>query len=238
MKTISLLPSAGNLPAGSPRSGPGRPPGPPGLPVWSGPDPLQPRLRGQEEGHERCLHSPAGPHRRPEHWEGRLRHPAGRQGREHGGWFCHRELTLTESLPQVSVRSGGHSYTCTNIKEGGLHIDMRNFNKMEMVRTSQSDTGLALKLGPGNIWGDVLDFAPPTRYSYPHGQSYVPFLSSVISILQGSVAVWVLVVTCLAEESTGSAATTSTATERSTCWPWGWFSLPGRLGWWTARPPA
>ena len=71
----------------------------------------------------------------------------------------------------MSVRSGGHSYTCTNIKEGGVHIDMRNFNKMEMVRTSQSDTGLALKLGPGNIWGDVLDFAPPTRYSYPHGHS-------------------------------------------------------------------
>ena len=72
---------------------------------------------------------------------------------------------------KVSVRSGGHSYTCTNIKEGGVHIDMRNFNKLEMVRTSQIDTGLALKLGPGLIWGDVLEFAPPTRYSFPHGQS-------------------------------------------------------------------
>ena len=48
---------------------------------------------------------------------------------------------------------------------------MRNFNKLEMVRTSQIDTGLALKLGPGLIWGDVLEFAPPTRYSFPHGQS-------------------------------------------------------------------
>jgi len=71
---------------------------------------------------------------------------------------------------EVSIRSGGHSYTCTNIKEGGIHIDMRSFTAMEMVRTGQSDTGLALRLGPGNIWGDVLDFAPPTRYSYPHGQ--------------------------------------------------------------------
>ena len=26
---------------------------------------------------------------------------------------------------ELSVRSGGHSYTCTNIKEGGLHMDMR-----------------------------------------------------------------------------------------------------------------
>ena len=66
---------------------------------------------------------------------------------------------------EVSVRSGGHSYTCTNIKQDGLHIDMRNFNKLELVRTSESDTGLALKLGPGRIWGDVLDFAPPERQS-------------------------------------------------------------------------
>ena len=26
---------------------------------------------------------------------------------------------------QFSVRSGGHSYTCTNIRDGGLHIDLR-----------------------------------------------------------------------------------------------------------------
>jgi FAD/FMN-containing dehydrogenase len=86
---------------------------------------------------------------------------------------------------ELSVRSGGHSYTCTNIKEGGLHMDMRleyleleeykswvyrSFNKLEMVDTSLSPTGKALKLGPGRVWGDVLEFAPPTKYSYPHGQ--------------------------------------------------------------------
>ena len=26
---------------------------------------------------------------------------------------------------QFSVRSGGHSYTCTNIRDGGLHVDLR-----------------------------------------------------------------------------------------------------------------
>ena len=26
---------------------------------------------------------------------------------------------------EVSVRSGGHGYTCTNIRDGGLHIDLR-----------------------------------------------------------------------------------------------------------------
>merc|ERR1719320_1507028 len=71
---------------------------------------------------------------------------------------------------ELSIRSGGHSYTCTNIKEGGVHMDMRSFNKMEMVDTTLSPTGKALKLGPGRIWGDVLEFAPPTQYSYPHGQ--------------------------------------------------------------------
>ena len=82
------------------------------------------------------------------------------------------EVARLEGL-EVSVRSGGHSYTCTNIKEGGLHIDMRNFDQLEMVRTAQSDTGLALKLGPGRIWGDVLDFAPPERSEWSPPQSSV-----------------------------------------------------------------
>merc|ERR1712106_612666 len=71
---------------------------------------------------------------------------------------------------ELSVRSGGHSYTCTNIKEGGVHMDMRSFNKLEMVDTALSPTGKALNLGPGRLWGDVLEFAPPETYSYPHGQ--------------------------------------------------------------------
>merc|ERR1712042_287962 len=71
---------------------------------------------------------------------------------------------------ELSIRSGGHSYTCTNIKEGGVHMDMRSFNKMEMIVTSLSPTGKALKLGPGRLWGDVLEYAPPEKYSYPHGQ--------------------------------------------------------------------
>ena len=69
----------------------------------------------------------------------------------------------------VSVRSGGHSYTCTNTKEGGVHIDMREFTTLELVEGATSPSGAALRLGPGRMWGDVLEFAP-TRYSYPHGQ--------------------------------------------------------------------
>jgi len=71
---------------------------------------------------------------------------------------------------ELSIRSGGHSYTCTNIKEGGVHMDMRSFDKLEMESTILSPTGKALRLGPGRQWGDVLDFASPEKYSYPHGQ--------------------------------------------------------------------
>ena len=46
----------------------------------------------------------------------------------------------------------------------------RSFNKLEMVDTALSPTGKALNLGPGRLWGDVLEFAPPETYSYPHGQ--------------------------------------------------------------------
>merc|ERR1719376_1884156 len=66
--------------------------------------------------------------------------------------------------------SGGHSYTCTNIKEGGVHMDMRSFNKMEMVDTPLSPTGKAASLGPGATWGMVQRVIPLTKFSYPHGQ--------------------------------------------------------------------
>ena len=47
---------------------------------------------------------------------------------------------------------------------------MRAFNKIEIEDTSTSPTGKALRLGPGNTWGEVHEFAPPSQYSYPHGQ--------------------------------------------------------------------
>ena len=78
--------------------------------------------------------------------------------------------TARKHSKEVSVRSGGHSYTCTNIKEGGVHIDMREFTTLELEEGASSPSGMALRLGPGRVWGDVLEFAPPSRYSYPHGQ--------------------------------------------------------------------
>lgn len=47
---------------------------------------------------------------------------------------------------------------------------MRQFQTLRMENTRLSPTGKALRLGPGRMWGDVLEFAPPNKYSYPHGQ--------------------------------------------------------------------
>ena len=57
--------------------------------------------------------------------------------------------TAAAASMEISVRSGGHSYTCTNLKEGGVHIDMRAFDRMSLERNSVSPTGVMLRLGPG-----------------------------------------------------------------------------------------
>merc|ERR1712198_44854 len=38
---------------------------------------------------------------------------------------------------EISVRSGGHSYTCTNLKEGGVHVDMRMKSDEVMLVTEE-----------------------------------------------------------------------------------------------------
>ncbi len=42
------------------------------------------------------------------------------------------QVAQSHYLP-VSVRSGGHGYTCNNIKNGSLHFDMRRMNKVQLV---------------------------------------------------------------------------------------------------------
>ena len=50
---------------------------------------------------------------------------ARRNGLKVCGIFCNFFIIICDS--QFSVRSGGHSYTCTNIRDGGLHIDLRRW---------------------------------------------------------------------------------------------------------------
>jgi len=47
---------------------------------------------------------------------------------------------------------------------------MKNFDKIELVDTSRSETGKAAWLGSGATWGNVLKNIDPKQYSYPHGQ--------------------------------------------------------------------
>ena len=70
----------------------------------------------------------------------------------------------------LSVRSGGHSYICANIKNEGIQIDTRGLNKIELTsRYPFLPKGPALLLGPGQTWGRVLKFIPPDRYTLIHG---------------------------------------------------------------------
>ena len=42
----------------------------------------------------------------------------------------------------ISVRSGGHGYTCNSIKNGSLHFDLRRLNKVELVKEPYAKVGL------------------------------------------------------------------------------------------------
>ena len=71
----------------------------------------------------------------------------------------------------ISVRSGGHSYTCTNIKKEGIHLDLRSLNKIQLTdRFPFQPPGPALILGPGSTWDRVLKHIPATKYTMIHGQ--------------------------------------------------------------------
>ena len=61
----------------------------------------------------------------------------------------------------LSIRSGGHSYICASIKNYGIHIDMRMFNKVQMTsRFPFGPPGPALCLGSGQTWARVLEIVP------------------------------------------------------------------------------
>ena len=70
---------------------------------------------------------------------------------------------------EVSVRSGGHSFLCNNIKDGGIHIDMRAMNKVELAGKISEHTHAA-RLGPGSSWERVLKLIPPKKFTMIHGQ--------------------------------------------------------------------
>ena len=73
----------------------------------------------------------------------------------------------------LSVRSGGHSYICANLKSSGIHIDLRSLNKVKpTTRYPFVPSGPALLLGPGQTWDRVLSIVPMDQYTMIHGQCF------------------------------------------------------------------
>ena len=62
----------------------------------------------------------------------------------------------------ISVRSGGHSYTCGSLKPDSLHFDLRLLNEKELIE----ETGDLIRLGPGNTWAQVMEKFPQSEYLY------------------------------------------------------------------------
>ena len=58
------------------------------------------------------------------------------------------------NLP-LSVRGGGHSYTCNSVKNNSVQLDMRDMDSISLAQDSRSPTGLAATLGAGATWGEV-----------------------------------------------------------------------------------
>ena len=55
----------------------------------------------------------------------------------------------------LSVRGGGHSYTCNSVKNNSVQLDMRDMDSISLGQDARSPTGLAATLGAGATWGEV-----------------------------------------------------------------------------------
>ena len=54
----------------------------------------------------------------------------------------------------LSVRGGGHSYTCNSVKNNSVQLDMKT-HSISLGQEASSPTGLAATLGAGATWGEV-----------------------------------------------------------------------------------
>ena len=80
------------------------------------------------------------------------------------------------SIP-VSMRCGGHSYTCNAIKPGSIHLDMRSMNNIEIIdnnidQNPPDEESKLLKTGSGNTFRQLLKYTGFNTYSYVHGECH------------------------------------------------------------------
>ena len=64
-------------------------------------------------------------------------------------------LAAQEAGLALSVRGGGHSYTCNSVKNNSVQLDMRDMDTISLDQDTRSHTGLAATLGAGATWGKV-----------------------------------------------------------------------------------
>ena len=64
-------------------------------------------------------------------------------------------LAAQEAGLALSVRGGGHSYTCNSVKNNSVQLDMRDMDTISLDQVTRSPTGLAATLGAGATWGEV-----------------------------------------------------------------------------------
>ena len=64
-------------------------------------------------------------------------------------------MAAQEAGLALSVRGGGHSYTCNSVKNNSLQLDMRDMDTVTLAQDVRSPTGLAATLGAGATWGEV-----------------------------------------------------------------------------------
>lgn len=76
---------------------------------------------------------------------------------------------------KLSVRSGGHSYTCSSLIPNSIHVDLRDLNSVELIDNEVDDhphpkeTKL-LKFGTGNTFEQLLEVADRKKYTFVHGE--------------------------------------------------------------------
>ena len=77
--------------------------------------------------------------------------------------MVHIALTTYNTSIQISVKGGGHSYTCQAVKDNGILIDMRNFDHIHV-------SGNVVNVGAGLTFKKVFDVLNKNDRTIIHGQ--------------------------------------------------------------------
>ena len=77
----------------------------------------------------------------------------------------------------LSVRSGGHSYTCNSVKKSSIHLDMRSLDSVEIIPNTFDDSPpndelRVAKFGAGNNFKQIFKTIDVATYSFVHGECH------------------------------------------------------------------